>query len=266
MTNVITTNLNGVYLRASYYDIVFNRDISRQVNFCLDAYERFNGHSASSVLDIACGPGYYAQGFARAGLRAVGLDLSTEMLNFGRELSAQQGLDVDFVEADMSNFKLDMPVDIVVTMFDAIDLLISDDGAINHFRSVADNLTPGGLYILEQTHPLRSNSYNIGRFNWQGERDGVDVEFVWGANFPVNDLITACADIEMEMHVNDHGNCFVIHDQTIERTRTIQELRLIAERISGDLKVVGYYGDFNLNQPLDASSGSVNMITVMQKQ
>lgn len=265
MTNVIS-NLNGVYLKASYYDIVFNRDISRQIGFCLNAYEHFTGKSAQSALDLACGPGYYAQGFARAGLKAVGLDLSAEMLHFGRNLSQKENLPVDFVEADMSHFQLDYPVDIAICMFDAIDLLTSDESIIRHFQAVADNLSEGGLYLLEQTHPAHVYHEGMESLHWYGEQDGVEVEFIWGANRPPNDIISACAEVKMEMHVNDHGNKFVIHDSSVERTRSLQELRLVAEQINKRFKAVGYYGDFSLDQPLDRSSDSVRMITIFQKQ
>jgi hypothetical protein len=53
---------NNVYQRAIYYDIVFNRDVSREVDFIQAAYRHYVGHDAHAVLDLACGPGLPASG------------------------------------------------------------------------------------------------------------------------------------------------------------------------------------------------------------
>ncbi|MCB2108659.1 MAG: hypothetical protein KDE14_13210, partial [Rhodobacteraceae bacterium] len=66
---------NQVYARAAYYDIVFRRDVSHEVDFLLAEYKRLNGRDAASMLEIACGPGYHARQFARRGLATHRLDL-----------------------------------------------------------------------------------------------------------------------------------------------------------------------------------------------
>lgn len=264
MTKALS-KLNDVYLRGHYYDIVFNRDISAHTTFFLQVFNHFTGRAPQSILDIACGPGYHARALAHKGLRGVGLDLSEAMLNYGRQQSEQEGLNLEWVIADMTQFDLATPVDLAIIMFDGIDLLTSDTSAINHFRCISRNLTPGGLYIIEQIHPSESQIFNLGSFSWKGERDGVEVEFVWGVNNPVSDIVTGIAEVEMEMRINDHGQKSVITDRSLENTWSLREIRLITEHIVGDLKVVGYYGDYNLNQPLDWSAQSVKMITVIQK-
>lgn len=260
-----TTHLNHVYLRAHYYDIVFNRDIRPHIQFCQDLYHHHTGKPLQSALDIACGPGYHARAFATAGVAAYGVDLSHEMLNFARQESA--GLPVEFIEADMRDFQLPTPVDLAICVFDGIDLMTSDESAIAHFSAVAANLTPGGLYVIEQTHPRRSGPYDMGGiFQWDGRRDGVEVEFYWGINDPIPDIITGVAEIQMEMRVNDNGQTFVYRDQSYERTMSNGEMRLIAERLVGAFQAVGYYGEFDLNQPLDWSPDSTRMISIFQKR
>lgn len=262
MTNI---NLNDVYLRAHYYDIVFNRDVSAHIEFCQAAFQHFSGRALASMIDIACGPGYHAQTFARAGIKAYGLDLSTSMLDFGRQQCTAQGINVEFIEADMRAFQLDAPVDLALCVFDGVDLLTSLDGVVEHVRSVYNNLAPGGLYIIEQTHPRYASIYALNMLRWEGERDGTHVEFVWGVNQPQADIASGLAEIHMEMRINDHGQEQVIHSQSIERTTTIQEMKVVAEHVVGGMKVVGYYGDFDLNQPLDWSPSAESMITILQK-
>lgn len=107
---------NQVYQKAIYYDIAFNRDVSREVDFMLALYQKQTGVDLRSVLDIACGPGYHAREFAKRGLRAVGLDLRPEMLLFAQEQAALENVSIQWIAQDMRYFELDEPVDMAISM------------------------------------------------------------------------------------------------------------------------------------------------------
>lgn len=254
--------LNDVYLRARYYDIVFKRDISAHIDFCLALYQQVNGRPLQSMIDIACGPGYHAAAFSDRGIESAGLDLSRDMIAYAR----QETPAVNFIEADMSNFRFDSKVDLALCVFDGVDLLVDNAKVISHLESVRDALSDGGLYVIEQTHPRDANLYHLPALSWQGEAEGVHVEFVWGVNEPLPDIATGMAEIQMEMRINDNGQTQVIHDTSLERTLTPQELRTIVDYIVPQLHVVAYYGDFDLQQPLDWSADAMHMITVLQKR
>ena len=119
---------NEVYQRAVYYDIVFNRDVSCEVDFIRDVFRHHSGRDLRSVLDIACGPGYHARAFAQQGVRAVGLDLRGEMLKFASDQAEAEGASVEWIEADMRYVKLAEPVDAAISMFDGIDALRGKPG------------------------------------------------------------------------------------------------------------------------------------------
>ena len=72
---------NEVYGRAKYYDIAFRRDVTREVDFLTELYQRHAGKPLSSMIDIACGPGYHALLFASRGVRTIGLDLRKLRMN-----------------------------------------------------------------------------------------------------------------------------------------------------------------------------------------
>src|SRR4029077_18407253 len=44
------------------------------------------------VLDVACGPGYIAEAFARAAREVIGVDLTAAMLAIGEERTRQLGV------------------------------------------------------------------------------------------------------------------------------------------------------------------------------
>jgi ubiquinone/menaquinone biosynthesis C-methylase UbiE len=55
---------------------------------------------AMEVLDVACGSGNATLPAARTGARVTGLDLSPDLLAAARELSAEAGLEIEWVEGD----------------------------------------------------------------------------------------------------------------------------------------------------------------------
>lgn len=255
---------NNLYQRARYYDIVFNRDVSREVQFVSDLYRQCNGREVGSVLDLACGPGYHAREFARRGVRAVGLDLRPEMLEFAAEQAQAEGTTVQWIAADMRYVELDQPVDAVLNMFDGIDCLITNQDLLAHFRCMAANLTPGGLYLIDITHSRDACLGNYGNFQYAGERDGVSVKIVWAVEGSYVDPAAGVAHTRIKQVIEDNGHSMVIEDSAVERFLVPQEICLLAE-MSGVFQVAGFYGDFDLRHPLDNSASSIRQIAILQK-
>ena len=259
--------VNQMYQLARFYDIVFDRDVAPHVAFCIQAYQHFTGRKPVSMLDLACGPGYYAREFARQGVRATGLDLSSGMIAFAVERAQQKQIDVRFIEADMRAFELDAPVDLIIGVFDAIDFLLDHDALVNHFETVARNLTPNGIYLIQQTPQSCTRSvYNPGTFYYHGERDGIEVNFTWGTNDPHADLTTGIMTVEMKFQVIENGQETVFHDQSTERVCLPTELIVVAERVVGSFRHVGSYGDFDLSRAPDWFENTPYIITVFQKR
>ena len=57
-----------LYQRALYYDIALGRAVEREADFILSVYQMICGSRLSSVLDMACGPGYHACALAGRGV------------------------------------------------------------------------------------------------------------------------------------------------------------------------------------------------------
>ena len=149
----------GLYQRAMYYDIALERDVDTEVAFLMECYTALAGKRPQSVMDIACGPGYHARALAHRGLRVVGVDLYREMLELAAARAKSEDLEVDWRVGDMRDFSLDAPVDFAICMFDGIDALLTNDDVVRHLQAVARNLTAGGFYLIDCTHP-RDCSYS----------------------------------------------------------------------------------------------------------
>ncbi|QAU23375.1 class I SAM-dependent methyltransferase [Dyella sp. M7H15-1] len=215
------------------------------------------------MVDIACGPGYHAKAFAARGIQAYALDLQPEMIEFARGLEPQTNGLIDYFACDMRDFTLPAPVDLALNSFDSIDCLETQEQIINHFRTVATNLTPGGLYVIELTHPRDCSMWDYGNFQYKGERDGVRVVIDWAVNKPSADPLTQVVECEVVMTVNEYGERKVFREQARERFTTFQEFSALA-KLSGAMSLLDCYGDYRLDQPFDNSHDARRMVIVLQ--
>ncbi|WP_415379961.1 class I SAM-dependent methyltransferase [Halosimplex sp. TS25] len=59
--------------------------------------------AGTDVLELGCGGGQCSVALAQRGANVTGLDLSEEQLSFARELAAEHGADVAFVQGDVTD-------------------------------------------------------------------------------------------------------------------------------------------------------------------
>jgi len=192
------------------------------------------------------------------------VDANPDMVEYARAQAAADQLDVTWMVADLRQFQLEAPVDMAICMFDRIENLLADDDIAQHLRMVEANLVPGGLYLIECTHPRDSYVQDYGHFHYTGSQDGVMAELRWAINNPSYDVVTGVAQVEVELRIVDQGQERVVRDLIQKRAFSAQELRLLTE-LSGAFQVVDWFGDFRLDQPLDNSSASRRMIAIVQK-
>src|SRR5215213_4110082 len=80
--------------------------------------DRVGVERGDDVLDIACGTGNAAIRAAKAGGNATGIDLVPDHFDAGRELAAENGVEVEFVEANAEELPAeDGAYDVVLSIF-----------------------------------------------------------------------------------------------------------------------------------------------------
>lgn len=256
------------YDYARYYEIAFSfRDVHADVDFMLDCYERFSGQArqAAAALELACGPGQHARVFARRGLRTLGLDLNPTMIDYAR--ARPYGAGVDWVVGDMRAVQLERPVDLACTLTDSIVHLLSLDDFDRHLRSVAASLTPGGIYIIEQTHPRESfaDLESYVETEWIVEARGTRVEIAWGDEKDPFDPITQRGHTTVRMRVTEKGKTLEIEDHLPQKTWLATEMEA-AIRASGVFELVHRYGALDATVPFDNSPRARRMVSVLRRR
>lgn len=119
----------------------------------------------SSVLDLACGAGRHSILLAQKGYSVTAVDLSENLLQLGREKSKLLGLNINFLPADLRNFKLDGQFDLVINLFTSFGYFITDEENFNIFTIAYKHLVNNGYFVFDyfNSEYIRNNlnRYNV---------------------------------------------------------------------------------------------------------
>ncbi len=112
------------------------------------------------VLDIGCGTGRHSVGLAEKGIKMTGLDISSGQLSMAREKAEKAGVNVNFIEADASDFSLDEQFDAAICICEgSFGLLSINDDPLTHEKRILKNiaavLKPGALLLMNALNAYR---------------------------------------------------------------------------------------------------------------
>lgn len=128
-----------------------------------------------SGADVGCGNGYFTREFALNGYDVVGVDVSCTMLNKAVQISAEKGVNVAFLQGDITKLKLAKKVDFITAINDCINY-VSQADVVKTFRKVSANLKKGGLFIFDVSS--KNKLENVIGNNMFGE-DGEELSYLW---------------------------------------------------------------------------------------
>ena len=85
--------------------------IDQSVNWMI---EHFNLSEDSKIADFGCGPGLYCSRLALRKADVLGIDFSSRSIRYAREFATENGLIVNYVEADYLEFQPDGEFDLII--------------------------------------------------------------------------------------------------------------------------------------------------------
>jgi SAM-dependent methyltransferase len=280
------------YRNARAYDIIFgDRDFEDECNFlewCIDhfgfsisdfglsaeAHRKSKIENRKSFLELACGPARHAREFAKRGWRAVALDLSQDMLDYAGEGAAREGVTIETVAGDMTNFTLREPVALAANLMESLTHLVTNEHVVDHLRAVSRNLIAGGIFVIEMAHPdsiWRDNLPTV----WQSRSTDSDlfkgeptteVDVLFGSADDPYDWITQQWRVTTRLTIREEGQPErVVEHHHPHRWYMAQELRALID-LSGAFSQVWWFGNMTVPPPaLDNSDESERMIVVLKK-
>ncbi|WP_309240132.1 class I SAM-dependent methyltransferase [Actinomadura sp. J1-007] len=165
-----------------------------------------DGGGVRDVLELAAGPAEHAREFARRGVAATALDLHPAMCAYAARRAKEEGVGLDVVQEDMTAFALGRRFDLVVTMLDSTSHLMTLDAFTAHLDRAAEHLRPGGLYVVEMSHPRdRLSDDPSVSTGWTVERGDVRATVRWGEPSDRLDPVTQVSDDHVTMTVSGGG-------------------------------------------------------------
>jgi ubiquinone/menaquinone biosynthesis C-methylase UbiE len=108
-----------------------------------------------SVLDLACGEGHYTRIVKALGAeRAVGVDISTKMIELAQQSERENGLGVEYVAADARSVQFPYAFDVVLAAY-LLNYARNRQELLDMCRAIARNLKPGGRFVTVNNNPLQ---------------------------------------------------------------------------------------------------------------
>ncbi|WP_031161695.1 class I SAM-dependent methyltransferase [Streptomyces durhamensis] len=131
-----------------------------------------------SVLDLACGTGFYSREFKRRGAADVlGVDISVEMIAVAREIEQREPLDVRYEIGDVSELRpLGRRYDIGVAV-QCLNYAESAAALERMCRNIHRSLVPGGeFFVFCQKPDYRFNCASLDKYGFLCEPTGEESE------------------------------------------------------------------------------------------
>ncbi|MHA2088982.1 MAG: class I SAM-dependent methyltransferase, partial [Promethearchaeota archaeon] len=101
MVNMKDNNEDYFYINGEHYDnMIKSRNAYESIPFYIKQAKKFGG----PILELACGTGRIAIPIAKEEISIVGLDFSAKMLQQAKKNSEENNLEIEWIEADMTNF------------------------------------------------------------------------------------------------------------------------------------------------------------------
>jgi SAM-dependent methyltransferase len=171
----------------------------------LEAIAIDHGLRGNRMLDVGCGTGKSFLPMLARGYEVTGCDLSPAMVERARDAA---GGAAEVVVADARDLPVLGRFDLVTSLDDALNYVLSDEELGMTFAGVARNLRPGGLFVFDLTSIAAYRKY----FAMDTVSEDGNALFCWrGEGDPEN---TAPGSIEgsvIEVFSTDDGECWRRH-------------------------------------------------------
>jgi len=133
-----------IYLDGRHYDQLFSNG-SEDLPFWINQAKQYG----DPILELACGTGRITITLAQAGFSMTGIDKAEGMLREARRKSAEAGVEVDWVKADMRGFDLSKAFSLIILPANTLCHLLDLSDFEACMANVRKHLAPNGRFVIE---------------------------------------------------------------------------------------------------------------------
>lgn len=230
---------------ASLYDQLFDADLYDDWL----AYTTARIAPGSRVLDLAGGAGRLAVLLAQNGYQVTDADLSAEMLSLADQHRQEAGVDLELVEADMTDLA-GLPQYEAVTCFADSICYLPDLAAVQRcFQAVADHLPAGAPFFFDVISPYQTDEVYPG-YTYNFEDEDHRRAFLWSSY--ANEEVAHGVIHDLAFFLRQADGCYQRVGEThFERTYALADYQA-ALTAAGfeDIQVTADFG----RQPVDETT------------
>ena len=218
----------------SYENFAYYYDSLMDEQFYHDYYKFINEKADfKTVLELGCGPGEIAIRLANDNKNVYATDLSKDMLEVARLKAMEANVNLMLGRVDMSDFKTDIAVDLVLCLCDSINYVLSRKKVKQTFKNIYEALKYNGTFIFDVDSLYKMDEILDGYFE---EEDADDFYFKWEAKK------TAFGKIEHLIEIIDKENNEHIKEIHHQQTYSIETYYEMLQQ-AGFMEIE-YYGEF----------------------
>ena len=250
-----------VYENPFYYEVAFGfRDIAKEVEFFEECIRKFSKTKVKRVLEIACGPSPYMLELIKRGYAFAGLDISKAMLHYTSEKARKSGVKIEVIHADMRNFRVKESFDFAFCMLGSLAVETNSE-FLSHLDSVASCLNRGGLYLLDGA--ICFDWTKLGGESWTVIKNGLVINVNW-ETVPISLTEQKVLD-KLTLEVIGEGKAKVFRTERISKLIFPQEFLELVNK-NGKFEFLGWFNNFNLEQPVEKAERLSRPITLLRKR
>jgi ubiquinone/menaquinone biosynthesis C-methylase UbiE len=109
-----------------------------------------------SILDLACGEGFYTRKFKDQGAaKVVGVDISQKMIELAREEETRKFQNIEYILGDVLELGEIGSFDLVVASY-LLNYARSSEELLKMCKSIFANLKPGGRFVTINSNPSQA--------------------------------------------------------------------------------------------------------------
>ncbi len=254
------------YSYAKYYDIAFDfKDIPKECSFLKELAVKHLNRTLSSFIEFGAGPALHCMELAKDLRLVTAVDLSREMTDYAISKASDLGVSVRCDCADMITYCSQDTYDMAALLMDSTSYLLTNEQVIDHLRTVAQALNPGGLYVLEMSHPKSVFDISKTTVNeWEMIRGDTKVKVTWGSADDKFDPITQLTEVSVTLDYEDGEKKGTLKDSSPQRCFTATEFAALV-KASGTFEIIDYYGGMSSNLSFNNDKHSWRMVPVLRK-
>ncbi len=232
------------YDEPRYYDIAFGWDHQAEVDFLAAAFAANAEGDVKSVLELGCGTGQWLLELSRRGYLVAGVDISRDMLEFARAKLAEVGLTAELFLKDMAEFSLYRRFDAAICMLATFSYLYPDERVRSHFRSVAQHLRPGGVYVIDLAIVPAGGQPEAAAQEWSSRRDQVSIHARWELIGPWDPASRTTSE-RLTLRGEERGWQRVWEQESLLKMYSLPEISAAAKE-DGYFEVAAVYQGFDI--------------------